>query len=178
MIQDKPSLKNCELAHQTRRRLRIVAPLLRKHAAIRQVRVVPALGSAVVHFDPRLLPKAKALRLLDTLIGNLGTTTALAARVDETAVASDEPEREFNFALEGMTCTSCGLLVEMLLRRDPRIAAANVNFATETAQIRAKMGKTVLQEKIRALGYQAFSLDSLAQRRLQLDRERARIRDA
>ena len=192
MDKDSIKLQHCQLVHQTRRRVRILAPslrkdlersyiyeiLLRKHAAILQVRLVPALGSAVVYFNPALLPKAKLLRLLDTLLGNLGSTRDTASQTGLTSVCSDEPEREYNLALEGMTCASCGLLIEMLLRRDPRISSANVNFATETAQIRAKMAKNDLQDSIRALGYQAHSMDNLSQRRLQLSRERARIGEA
>lgn len=184
-------LQHCQLVHQTRRRVRIEAPtlrkqlercyvyeiLLRKHPAIQHVRMVPALGCAVVHFDPARLDKPKLLKLLDTILGNLGTA-CLPSATDNAALAGDEPEHEFNLALDGMTCASCGLLIEMLLRRDPRVAAANVNFATETAQVRARMSKAELQERIRGLGYEAHSMDSLSQRRLQLARERARINDA
>ena len=32
-----------------------------------------------------------------------------------------------------MSCASCALLIELSLRRDPRVQLANVNFAAQTA---------------------------------------------
>ncbi|MGE5478163.1 MAG: hypothetical protein ACM3Q1_16025, partial [Bacteroidales bacterium] len=78
-------MNHIQVIHQLARRVRVIAPalrrdaekallveiLLRKHDAIRKVRVVPELGSVAVHFDPRRLPPDNVLRLLDTVIGNI-----------------------------------------------------------------------------------------------------------
>jgi Cu+-exporting ATPase len=37
-----------------------------------------------------------------------------------------------------MSCASCALLIELSLRRDPRCQVANVNFAAQTATVRAR----------------------------------------
>jgi Cu+-exporting ATPase len=185
--------KNCKLVHQTRRRLRILAPglskkpdvsylfeiLLRKHAAVLQVRLVPDIGSVAVHFDPGLIAVPALLTLLDTVLGNLADSDmARKVAVPASASVSDEPEREFNIALEGMSCASCALLIEMQLKRDPQVVSAKVNFATETAQVRARLARDDLFLKIRRLGYGAQSLDSLLQRRMQLEREHTRLANA
>ena len=66
-------LLHCHIAHQTQRRVRIVAPslrksperaylyeiLLRKHPAIRHVQLTSELGSVAVWFDPHTLPKGR-----------------------------------------------------------------------------------------------------------------------
>ena len=185
-----PSLRHCLVAHQTRRRVRIIAPslrkaderaylyeiLLRKHPAIRHVKLTAELGSVAVWFDPRSLPKPKLFALLDAVLGNLGDATPFqkVAVEDE----SGHPERDFNLAVEGMTCASCALLIEMVLRRDPRVVDAKVNFATETATVRARMDRDTLNGKLAGIGYRIHSLDSLAQRRMQLERENLRIDEA
>jgi P-type Cu+ transporter len=184
--------ENCKLVHETRRRVRILAPglvknpdysylfeiLLRKHAAVKQVRLVPDIGSVAVHFDPDLLPATAVVTLMDKVLGNLGSAIQ-SQKLAKTAESSgSEPEREFNIALEGMSCASCALLIEMQLRRDPQVDFAKVNFATETAQVRARLTREELFTRIRRLGYGAQSLDSLLQRRLQLDREHSRLATA
>ncbi|MFM8331029.1 MAG: heavy metal translocating P-type ATPase, partial [Candidatus Methylumidiphilus sp.] len=184
-----PELKHCQLAHQTRRRVRIVAPslrkqaeraylyeiLLRKHPAIRHIQLTAELGSVAVWFDPAALPLPKLLALLDAVLGNLGTAAPFQKANASAEEDSSQPERDFNLALDGMTCASCALLIEMVLKRDPRVVEAKVNFATETATVRARLDREALYGKLAGIGYRAQALDSLAQRRLQLERENQRI---
>jgi Cu+-exporting ATPase len=184
-------LQHCQLVHQTQRRVRIVAPslrnqperaylyeiLLRKHPAIRHIELTAPLGSVAVWFDPKTLPKPKLFALLDAVLGNIGTASPFQkSAVIETD--DSQPERDFNLAVDGMTCASCAMLIEMVLKRDARVVDAKVNFATETATVRARMDRETLAGKLLAIGYRVHSLDSLAQRRLQLDRENQRIASA
>ena len=188
MAQATLTLQHCQLVHETRRRVRILAPglrkqperaylyeiLLRKHPAIRHIRLAAEIGSVAVWFDPKTLPKPKLFALLDALLGNLGS----AAPFQKAGAGEDgggQPARDFNLAVEGMSCASCALLIEMVLRRDPRVLDAKVNFATETATVRARMDSATLGGKLAAIGYRAHSLDSLAQRRLQMQRENQHI---
>jgi Cu+-exporting ATPase len=126
-----------------------------------------------VWFDPAALPKPRLFALLDAVLGNLGTVSPFAKA--RGAEDNGLPERDFNLAVEGMTCASCALLIEMVLKRDPAVLDAKVNYATETATVRAKMDREALFGKIGGIGYRVHSLDSLAQRRLQLARENQRI---
>ena len=94
-------MKHFRIAHRLVRRLRVIAPpligeqercyileiLLRKHAAIRDVRIVPEIGSLTVRYDPAVLPEQRLLATLDAILGNLLTAppadTVEAAPVDE-----------------------------------------------------------------------------------------------
>ncbi|MCU0735300.1 MAG: heavy metal translocating P-type ATPase, partial [Methylotetracoccus sp.] len=183
-----PEFENFALVHNLRRRIRIIAPglrkdleriyaldiLLRKHQAVRDVRAVPQLGSIAICFDPVVLPKAKLLTLVDRIIENLGhagrRTASGSREVDPNA-----PVTEYTMAIDGMTCASCALLVEMLLRRDPRIEQATVNYATETAAVRARLDKDSLVDLVGRWGYKAQPLGSLAQRKLHLTKEKQRL---
>jgi Cu+-exporting ATPase len=78
-------VKHCQVVHRLRRRIRLVAPslarqaergylleiLLRKHAAVKDVRVVADIGSLTVHYDPAQLPEERLLAVVDAVIGNL-----------------------------------------------------------------------------------------------------------
>ncbi|CAG0928696.1 partial putative copper-exporting P-type ATPase V, partial [Planctomycetaceae bacterium] len=189
--QTKPSPRHFHLAHSLKRRVRIVVPtlakdfertyllaiLLRKHQGIRSVHTVPEIASAAVYFDPKILPKPKLLGLLDTLIGNLGrpSTQGQNAYGLRTQPAPTLPARDLNLAIEGMTCPSCALLIEVRLKRDPRISSASVNFATETAAVRGALGKEELLAQIGGMGYRAYAADTLTQRRLLAVREQERL---
>ena len=185
--------KNFQLVHQLKRRIRcfvpslskdfersyILAILLRKRKGILSVNAVPEIGSVIVYFDPRLLPKAQLLAMLDSLIGNLGQHPPASPKpsldVELSNAANQQLLHEYSLSLEGMSCPSCALLIEVRLRRDPRIVSANVNFATETAMVQGKIGKADLFALLQGLGYRATSLDTPTQRRLLTAQEQVRL---
>ncbi|MBS1211986.1 MAG: ATPase [Proteobacteria bacterium] len=186
-------LSHCRVVHAARRRVRVVAPslrkdrerayileiLLRKRPGIIKVRAVADIASVAVLFDPKQLDRHSLLTFLDSVIGNLGQEPAGAAFAAAKAeIDPNVPERDLNLAVEGMTCASCALLIEMILKRDPRISSARVNFATETAVASGRIDRETLSALISGMGYRAHDLDSLAQRRLMIEREHQRLADA
>ena len=192
-ITDRTSLSHGQLVHALKRRIRVIAPvllkdperayileiLLKKRPGILEVRSVPSIASVTIKFDPKQLPKAGLLTLLDALLGNIGQNNSHSALPTDTpAAVINLPEREHNLSIEGMTCVSCALLIEMLLRRDQRITLANVNYASETAMIKGRIGKDEVIALIEKTGYKAHNFDNLAQRQLLIAREKQRLRDA
>ena len=191
------NLTHGKVVHELNRRVRVISPvllkdperacvleiLLQKRDGIEKVRTVPDIASLVIHFDPEKLPKAKLLTLLDALLVNLGkrkSTTTLSNSKQMASIEGDLSlaEQEFNLTVDGMSCVSCALLIEMLLKRDPRISSANVNYASETASVTGRVSKETLCKLIDNMGYKAHSLDSLAQRQILIVREKKRLIDA
>lgn len=180
------------IVHALKQRIRVVVPklvkdqekhyilaiLLRKHSGVQEVRSVPEIGSIVIRFDPQNLSQAKLLSLLDNLIHNLGNAKPLAVSAYGLKDKGRCPVREFNLSIEGMTCPSCALLMEVRLKRDPRIEAVTINFATETATVLAGMDKEDLVNQIGVMGYKAHAADTLTQRRLLAVREKERLEQA
>ncbi|MBL8392092.1 MAG: copper-translocating P-type ATPase [Candidatus Accumulibacter sp.] len=180
--------RNLHVVHRLRRRLRVIAPqlvrneersyileiLLRKRPEISDVRAVAALGSLAIHYDPRRLPEARLLASVDDLIGRLAACPPTRAPTVG-AVGGDSPLLESSLAIEGMSCASCALLIELSLRRDPRVHLANVNFAAQTAVVRGTISRDEVFAMINRLGYRAQSMDTLAQRRLLVAREKERV---
>ena len=186
-------MKHGRVVHRLSRRLRLVAPalekqpercyileiLLRKHGAVKHVKSVPAIGSVTLHYDPVALPEARLLAVVDAVIGNIAVAPAptLAPEPASPAVI-DGPVQECNAAVEGMTCASCALLIEMSLQRDPRIDAASVNFAAGTVSVKGRLSREALFASVKGMGYEARPMDTLAQRRLLVEREKARLAEA
>jgi Cu+-exporting ATPase len=191
-------MKNFRVVHRLSRRIRLVAPalmkqpercyifeiLLRKHGAVKDVRSVPGIGSVTLHYAPDQLSEERLLAVVDAVIGNIAVAPAPSAR--DTAsrfpggitFSADGPAQECNAAVEGMTCASCALLIEMSLQRDPRVDAAAVNFAAGTVTVKGHLPREELFASVKRLGYEARPMDTLAQRRLIVEREKTRLADA
>jgi Cu+-exporting ATPase len=186
------------VVHRLPRRLRLIAPplvknaercylieiLLRKHAAIQDMRVAPEIGSVTIHYDPQALPEARLIALLDAVIGNIcaappkRAASAAVSPAPSFTADPDTPAQECHAAVEGMTCASCAALIELSLKRDPRVESAAVNYAAETVTIKGHISKDELFATVKKLGYQARPMDTLAQRRLLVEREQARLAEA
>ena len=182
-------MKHFRIAHRLSRRLRVLAPalekeqercyileiLLRKHPAIKEVRIVADIGSLVVEYDPAVLPEERLLATLDAVLGNL----IAAPKATPVVVAPvDGPVQECSLAIEGMSCASCALLIEMKLKRDPRVRYASVNFAAETVTVNGVIDREAVSKVVSALGYSTRPMDTLAQRRLIVEREKERVEEA
>lgn len=182
-------MKNGQVVHRLSRRIRVVAPalikeqercyileiLLRKHPAVKDVRIVSDIGSLVIQYDPVNLPEACLLATLDAVLGNL---IAAPKAPPTPPVPIDGPVCECSVAIEGMTCASCALLVEMKLKRDPRVRSAVVNFASATLTVFGVIDREGVSEVVARLGYEARPMDTLSQRRLLVEREKERVEEA
>ena len=179
--------KNFQLVHQLKRRIRILSPvlkndqergyifeiLLKKRPEIKNIRSVYALGSVVIEFDPISLPKKNLLILLDVVLGNIARKKA--DQHEQEKKVFDGPVQEVDLAVEGMTCASCALLIEMVLKRDPRIKQASVNFGTSTLTVHGQLAKDEVGAKVATLGYKTYAMDTLSQRKNLIEKEHQRI---
>ncbi|MEQ1530817.1 MAG: heavy metal translocating P-type ATPase [Methylococcales bacterium] len=179
--------KNYQIVHQLSRRVRIVSPILKndqersyifeiilkKRPEIKKVRSVPALGSVVIEFDPTGLPKKNLLVLLDAVLGNIAHKQAEQHKQQQKIF--DGPVQEIDLAVEGMSCASCALLIEMVLKRDPRVKQASVNFGTSTLTVHGQLAKDDVSTKVGELGYKTFAMDTLSQRKNLIAKEHLRI---
>jgi Cu+-exporting ATPase len=178
--------KHFTLVHQTKRRVRIIAPslrkdqerayvleiVLRKREGVGAVKSVPSIASVSIHFDPEYLPVANLLQLLDAVIGNIGLKprqTIKAIKYRNTHPS--EVLLDFVIGIGGMSCASCALFLEMVLQREPDITKATVNYVSETARIKGYLSKETLFQIISTNGYEPFSIDSLTERKLLFELE-------
>ena len=185
-------MKHFRIVHRLPWRLRLIAPslvkqaercylieiLLRKHAAIRDVRAVQEIGSVTIQYDAARLPEARLVALVDAVIGNLARTARKSAVPPAPTFIPEGPAQECLAAVEGMTCASCAALIELSLKRDPRVESVAVNYAAETVTLKGHLTKDELFSSVAKLGYTARPMDTLAQRRLLVEREKARLAEA
>lgn len=185
----KQQYQNFRIVHQIKRRVRIIAPalikdsercfileiLLRKRNEITQVNGSPQIGSFAIRFDPDHLPATNLLMMLDTILENIGKRSAQSFQSAHT-IDTSQPPQEYTFSIEGMTCSSCALLISMILNRDPRIRNADVNFATETVNLHGWLSADDAKTLIAKAGYTAHPANTLSQRKQQIDRDEKRLK--
>jgi Cu+-exporting ATPase len=179
------------IEHRLRRRIRITVPdlakdperlyaleiLLRKRHAIKSVRSVPGIGGMVIDYQPAELAESNLLQLLTGIIPNLKQSAP--RKINKTGeLPRTEKRREIQFAVEGISCASCALLIELVLRRDPRIEKAAVNMASSSGSVTGHIPQDALFALIAKQGYRALPLDTVSQRKILMDREEDRIKDA
>ena len=182
--------KHFTLVHHTSRRIRLIAPSLRKdqerayvlkivlgkRQGIEAVKIVPAIASVTIHFDPDYLPVANLLQLLEAVIGNLGMKPrATINAITHNNTQSTEALQDFVIGIGGMSCASCALFLEMVLQREPGITQASVNYVSETARVNGYLSKETLFKLISANGYQAYSIDTLTERKWLFELERKHL---
>ena len=182
--------KHFTLVHHTKRRVRLIAPSLRKdqerayvleillckRQGIDAVKIVPAIASVTIHFDPEYLPVANLLQLLEAVIGNIGLKPRQTINaIKHKNTHSSEVLQDFVIGIGGMSCASCALFLEMVLQREPDITKATVNYVSETASVKGYLSKETLFKIISANGYQAFSIDTLTERKLVFELERKHL---
>jgi Cu+-exporting ATPase len=184
--------RHFQVVHRLSRRVRLSSPLLtkqaercylleillRKHEAVKDVRIVPEIGSVAIRFDPQRLPDMRLLAVVDAVIGNISAAAVPSSPPPVSASSGEAPVAECNVAVEGMTCASCAALIEMSLSRDPRVANVSVNYASQTATVRGRLAREDLFSLVKRLGYEPRPMDTLAQRRLLIEREGLHLRDA
>ncbi|ATG89701.1 heavy metal translocating P-type ATPase [Methylomonas koyamae] len=187
METETPIPKNFELRHQLRNRVRIVSSvlagdpergyileiLLKKRPEIKRVRSVIAIGSVVIEFDSARLPKKNLLIMLDAVLGNIAQKRT-EIKQDKRKIL-DGPLHDIDLAVQGMSCASCALLIEMVLNRDQRVNKAGVNFATETVNVQGCLSAADVVEIVERLGYSAMPVDTLSQRKKLIEKELQRI---
>ncbi|MBL8510058.1 MAG: copper-translocating P-type ATPase [Betaproteobacteria bacterium] len=68
---------------------------------------------------------------------------------------SPNPQDQWQFAIEGMTCASCVARVEKALKKTPGVIEASVNLATERANVQVAAGTRLetISQAVEAAGY-------------------------
>lgn len=187
MASDNTEYKHFHLQHELKNRIRIITTilkndpergyifeiLLKKRPEITLVRSVFDIGSVTIEFDSSRLPKKNLLILLDAVLGNIAQKKPVVKNHKKKQF--EGPVQDIDLAVEGMSCASCALLIEMVLNRDERIKTASVNFATQTVSVQGQLSKIDVVEQIEKLGYNALMVDTLSQRKRLIEKEHHRI---
>jgi Cu+-exporting ATPase len=86
-------------------------------------------------------------------------------REDISPTSTTQNNSCMTLAIEGMSCASCAMRIEKGLKKLPGIRVANVNLATERADVQYDPAQTTVEQmmqKVEALGYKASPMAQIA----------------
>lgn len=172
-----------KVVHQLKRRIRIIAPglykekeyayilqiLLMKRKAIEKVKIVSTINSVTIYFDPKEFPVLNLLNLLESVLANFSKKPRESfQKIADGSAQHSGKKQQIVFGIGGMSCASCALFLEMVLLREKDILQASVNYVSETATIDGYLDKHDIFKVIETNGYQAYSIDTLEERKILL----------
>jgi len=172
-----------QIKHQLQQRIRVIAPslfrdkeratilqiLLLKRAAIEEVKCVWQINSLTIYFDSEQLPKENLLTLLETVLANFAKKPQANISKFSAQHHREGPKQDIVFGIGGMSCASCALFLEMVLARNINTQHVSVNYISETANVSGYLTKDEIFKIVQDNGYQAYSIDTLAERKLLLE---------
>src|SRR5260370_2312640 len=91
-------------------------------------------------------------------VGNIMVTETTRQNDNDAVVSRGQIENRATLALEVMTCASCAMRIEKVLKKVPGVKDASVNFATEHAAVTYDPTQTTVEQmiqKVESVGYKA-----------------------
>lgn len=178
------------IVHQIKRRIRIVVPclyrdkerstilkiLLLKRKEIEQVKIISRINSVTILFDPDKLPIQNLLNLLENVLANFSKKPRESIKIKtEKGDRQEKPKLKIVFGIGGMSCTSCALFLEMVLSREQNNNHVSINYISEIGIVSGYLSKAEIFKIIEDNGYQAYSIDTLGERKLLLENEKKHL---
>jgi len=158
------------IVRQTKHKINIVAPclyrdkeratilkiLLLKREAIESVEIDSERDLVTIRFDQVKLPKEKLLKSLSCVLENFSQKPReKIKKIDRQCARCGDLEREVVFYVEGMSCASCALYLEMTLSRNEKVSEAKVDYSSKEGFVVGCLRGGDVLDIIEKLGYKA-----------------------
>ena len=162
------------IVRQTKQQLNIAAPclyrdkeratilkiLLLKREAIESVEVDSEKDLVTIRFDRVKLPKEELLKSLDCVLENFSQKPReKIKKTGRQCAKCGGLEREIFFYVEGMSCASCALYLEMILSRNEKVSKAKIDYSSKKGVIVGCLSRGDVLDIVEKLGYKAKVLD-------------------
>lgn len=145
------------LFHDTER-ASILQILLLKRNSIKDVQINLADDSVVIKFDQETLCKDDLLNLLDDVLANFSQKPReKIKRTDTRCPRCGGLEKEVSFFVEGMSCASCALYLQMVLSRNKKVSNVNIDYSTKKGFVSGCLSQDDIFDIVEKHGYSAHS---------------------
>lgn len=155
---------------QTKQQISIVAPslyhdkergtilkiLLLKRDAIKSVEVNSERDLVTIRFDQVKLPEETLLNSLDYVLKNFSQKPReKIKKIDGQCPRCGGLEREIIFYVEGMSCASCALYLEMILSRNEKVSNAKIDYSSKKGFVVGCLNRGDVLNIVEKHGYKA-----------------------
>lgn len=139
-------------------RAAILKIILLKRIAIKDVHVSSCDNLVIIQFDSSLLSRDGVFEVLDNILTNFSKKP----RVDEikaeefVAVPYNRSKKNILFRVEGMSCASCALFMEMVLSRNNEVIKVDIDYSSGDGCVVGYLDGSDVMAIIESHGYKVF----------------------
>jgi len=145
-----PSLYN------DKERAAILKIILLKRSSIESVKIGPENNLVEIKFDPEQLPMGELFDVLHIVLENFSERPSKKEDQEKDILVKNEGAiQRVIFSVEGMSCPSCALYIEMTLARDKRVMNASVDFKSAKGVVIGFLSPDKILDIIDEHGYKA-----------------------
>ena len=167
----KHKLGQFTITDQSRQQIKMIVPslfndneralvlktILLMRDAIEEVSVEIKRNVVVINYNPEQLPRQNLLNLLEGVLKNFSQKP----KIDIDKTKSNRYQfvktaQTVVLKIEGMSCNSCALFLEMVLSRHRHVVQATVNYKLELGTVKSFLEASDIIQIIADNGYQAM----------------------
>jgi Cu+-exporting ATPase len=139
----------------------ILQTLLLKRTAIKMVLIDREENSVNIFFDPDKLAKKNLLSILEKILKHFSEKPHQITEKKTNSVKQSALKNNLSFKVDGMSCESCALFLEMVLSREQDIIQADIDFKTKIGVVLSYLSTGKVFDIIIQHGYQAHNIEIL-----------------
>jgi Cu+-exporting ATPase len=145
--------------YHEKERSNILRTLLLKREAIKIVLIEKETNTVNILFAPDKLAVENLLNLLGNVLKHFSEkkqnkTEKIAPLINNSS------KQKHTFKVDGMSCESCALFLEMVLSREADITQVNIDFNSKCGKITGSIQQNKIHEIIAENGFLALSIES------------------
>jgi len=138
-------------------RAEILRIILLKRCAIKDVEVNAENNSVIIEFESEELSQDALFNILEIVLVNFSKKPQKKEEMQKGKCAfCNDAICETVFYVEGMSCASCALYLEMILSRNEGVECATVDFSTKKGFVAGCLRKDEIVAIVERHGFQAY----------------------
>ncbi len=145
--------------YHEKERSNILQTLLLKREAIKVVLIEKETNTVNILFAPDRLAVENLLLLIENVLKHFSEKKQNKIE-KSTHLVNGNSKQQHAFKIDGMSCESCALFLEMVLSREADIAQVNIDFNSKCGKITGSIQQNKIHEIIAENGFQAFHTES------------------
>jgi Cu+-exporting ATPase len=166
----KHKLSQFTITYQSDQKIKIIVPslfndeeravvlktILLMRDAIEEVRAEVKTNAVTINYNDKVLPKQNLINLLQSVLKNFSQKPKmnLAERKGKSYQFAKTAHTAL-FKVEGMSCHSCALFLEMVLTRHPHVSQVSINYESKTGSVKSFLEADEIIYVIAENGYEA-----------------------
>ena len=141
-------------------RASILQTILLKRKAVEELTINSVNNSVKIKFSSEKLIKSDLFDLLDSVLANFSHKPREKIKgMDRQCPRCGGLEKDVVFYVEGMSCASCALYLEMTLSRNEKVSSVSIDYSSKKGFVSGCLGLDDVLDIVEKHGYKARSIE-------------------